>query len=87
MASKKFKELQEYSLEDLRVELETTETSYQKMRFDHAIKGLEDPMRLREVRRDIARILTEIRRRELLDAPAEILAGRSRLRTRRRKEA
>jgi large subunit ribosomal protein L29 len=87
MASKKFKELQEYSLEDLRVELETTEKSYVKMKFDHAIKGLEDPMRLREVRRDIARMLTEIRRRELLEAPSEVLAGRSRIRRRRRNEA
>ncbi len=87
MASKKFQELQEYSLEDLRVELETTEKSYVKMRFDHAIKGLEDPMRLREVRRDIARMQTEIRRRELLDAPADVLASRSRIRRRRRNEA
>lgn len=87
MASKKFKELQEYSLEDLQVELETTEKSYVKMKFDHAIKGLEDPMRLREVRRDIARMLTEIRRRELLEAPSEVLAGRSKIRRRRRNEA
>lgn len=87
MASKKFQELQEYSLEDLQVELETTEKSYVKMKFDHAIKGLEDPMRLREVRRDIARMLTEIRRRELLEAPSEVLAGRSRIRRRRRNEA
>lgn len=87
MASKKFQELQEYSLEDLRVELETTEKSYVKMKFDHAIKGLEDPMRLREVRRDIARMQTEIRRRELLDAPADVLASRSRIRRRRRNEA
>ena len=87
MASKKFQELQEYSLEYLRVELETTEKSYVKMRFDHAIKGLEDPMRLREVRRDIARMQTEIRRRELLDAPADVLASRSRIRRRRRNEA
>lgn len=87
MASKKFKELQDYSLEDLRVELETTEKSYLRMKFDHAIKGLEDPMRIREVRRDIARMMTEIRRRELLEASAEELAGRSRIRRRRRKEA
>lgn len=87
MASKKFSELQDYSLEDLQIELETTEKSYLKMKFDHAIKGLEDPMRLREVRRDIARIQTEIRRRELMEAPAEVLEARSRIRRRRRKEA
>ena len=83
MSSKKFEELQNYSLEDLTAEIEQTEASYQKLRFDHAIKGLEDPMRLREVRRDIARLRTEQRRRELGGLPAEELANRSKLRKRR----
>lgn len=87
MATKKFQELQDYSLGDLQVELEQTEMSFQKMKFDHAIKGLEDPMRLREVRRDIARLRTEIRRRELQEATAEELTNRSKIRNRRRKEA
>ncbi|MBV6425696.1 MAG: 50S ribosomal protein L29 [Haliscomenobacter sp.] len=83
MSSKKFEELQDYSLEDLTAEIEQTEASYQKLRFDHAIKGLEDPMRLREVRRDIARLRTEQRRRELAGLSAEELANRSKLRKRR----
>ena len=83
MSSKKFAELQNYSLEDLTAEIEQTEASYQKLRFDHAIKGLEDPMRLREVRRDIARLRTEQRRRELGGLSAEELANRSKLRKRR----
>ncbi|MBK8042309.1 MAG: 50S ribosomal protein L29 [Haliscomenobacter sp.] len=83
MSSKKFEELQNYSLEDLTAEIEQTEASYQKLRFDHAIKGLEDPMRLREVRRDIARLRTEQRRRELGGLSAEELANRSKLRKRR----
>lgn len=83
MSSNKFDELQKYSIEELATEIEQTEASFQKMRFDHAIKGLEDPMRLREVRRDIARLKTEYRRRELLGLPAEELANRSKLRKRR----
>ena len=85
MSSKKFEELQNYSLEDLTAEIEQTEASYQKLRFDHAIKGLEDPMRLREVRRDIARLRTEQRRRELGGLSAEELANGSKLRKRRSK--
>ena len=83
MSSKKFEELQNYSLEDLTAEIEQTEASYQKLRFDHAIKGLEDPMRLREVRRDIARLKTEYRRRELEGLSTRKLANRSKLRKRR----
>lgn len=84
MATKKFEELKEYSLGDLEVELEQIEQQYQKLRFDHAIKGMEDPMRLREVRRDIARLKTEIRRRELAEMTPEQLASRTKIRLRRR---
>lgn len=84
MATKKFEELQTYSTSELETELEQTEASLQKMRFDHAIKGLEDPMRLREVRRDIARLKTELRRREVTTLSPEELSNRSKMRLRRR---
>lgn len=83
MASKKFLELQEFSNEDLTAELKATEIQYQKLNFDHALKGLENPLVLREVRRDIARLKTEIRRRELAEMSAEELASRSKIRHRR----
>ena len=60
MPSKKFLELQEFSDVDLMNELTETEKQYQKMKFDHAIKGLDNPLSLREVRRDIARLKTEV---------------------------
>lgn len=86
MATKKFKELQEFSIEELLSELRETEAQYQKLKFDHAVKGLDDPLTIREVRRDIARMKTEVRRRELAELSAEQLAERSRLRARRRRE-
>ncbi len=85
MATKKYLELQEFSESDLQAELKATEQSYQKMKFDHAISGLDNPLRLREIRRDIARLNTEIRRRQLADASAEELGNRSKLRARRRR--
>lgn len=85
MATKKFIELQDFSDEDLRSELEATRTQYQKLQFDHAVKGLDNPLLLREVRRDIARLQTEIRRRELANMPEAQLAKRSKIRARRRK--
>ncbi|NBC08303.1 MAG: 50S ribosomal protein L29 [Bacteroidetes bacterium] len=87
MASKKFLELQDYSDTDLHSELESTEAQYQKLKFDHAIRGLDNPLVLREVRRDIARLKTEIRRRELAKEEAETgLGHRSKIRARRRRE-
>lgn len=86
MATKKFLELKEYSDADLVGELNQTEEQYQKLKFDHAIKGLDNPLALREVRRDIARLKTEIRRRELGAMSDEGKAGRSKIRARRRRK-
>ena len=86
MASSKFLELQDYSDTDLAGELEGRRVQYQKMKFDHALTGLENPLDIREVRRDIARLQTEIRRRELATASKEDLAKRSKIRGRRRKK-
>lgn len=86
MASKKYLELQEYSDADLAAELNKTSTEFQKLKFDHAIRGLDNPSALKEVRRDIARLKTEVRRREVAGMSAEELSNRSKTRARRRKK-
>lgn len=85
MASKKFLELQEFSDADLSGELDQLEVQYQKLRFDHAIKGVDNPLTIREMRRDIARLKTEVRRREVASMDAAALSNRSKMRARRRK--
>jgi len=84
MASKKFIELQDFGDPELLDELSQTEAQYKKMRFDHAIKGLDNPLVLKEVRRDIAKMKTEARKRELSKMTAEELGNRSKKRARRR---
>lgn len=86
MATKKYIELQDYSDADLADELVNIETQYQKLKFDHAIRGLDNPIAMREVRRDIARLKTEIRHREVAKMSEEELANRSKIRARRRKQ-
>ncbi|HMQ47746.1 MAG TPA: 50S ribosomal protein L29 [Saprospiraceae bacterium] len=86
MASKKYLELQDFSDDDLKSELAGTEAQYQNLKFDHAIKGLDNPLVLREIRRDIARLQTEIRRREISKFSAEDLANRTKIRARRRRQ-
>jgi len=85
MATDKFQKLQEMSDADLKTELTETSAQFQRLKFDHAIKGLENPIGLREVRRDIARLRTELRRREVAQLTEAQVEGRSKLRTRRRK--
>ena len=38
-----------------------------KLRMNHAVSPLENPQRLKEVRRVIARLKTELRKRELIE--------------------
>lgn len=85
MPSKKFLELQDFSDAELVDQLKEIETNYQKLQFDHAIKGLDNPLVLREVRRDIARLKTEARKRQVAAMSTEQLAKRSKIRARRRK--
>lgn len=86
MASAKFIELQNFSDEDLQTELQETKRQYYKMTVDHSVRGLENPLDLREIRRDIARLNTEVRRREVAAMSEEELANRSKKRARRRRQ-
>ncbi len=85
MASKKYIELQEFTIDELKNELTQTEVQYQKLQFDHTLKGLENPLALKEVRKDIARMRTELRRREIAEMTPEQLSNRTKIRARRRK--
>ena len=87
MPSKKFLELKEFTNEELVNELQATQAAHQKLDFDHTIKGLDNPLQLRETRRDVARLKTEERRREMEKMTPEQIAGRSKIRARRRRKA
>lgn len=84
MATKKFIELKEFTNEELASELKETQVQYKKILFDHAIKGMDNPMVIREVRRDIARLKSEVRRREIAELSEAQLEKRSKIRERRR---
>ena len=85
MATKKFIELGEMSDSDLKDELKQINAQYQKLSFDHTIKGLDNPLTLKTAKRDLARIQTELRRREIATFSPQQLANRSRIRQRRKK--
>ena len=86
MPSKKYIELQEFTDDELKNELVETQKQQGKLQFDHTLKGLENPLALKEVRRDIARLKTEARRRDLKAMSAEELELRSKIVARRRKK-
>ncbi len=60
--------VREMSAADLNKKLTDLKAELFNLRFQHAINQLENPMRLAEVKRDIARVKTVIRQNELKNA-------------------
>ena len=57
--------LKEMSSQDLEKELGELKSELFKLRFSLATNGLDNPLKVKEVRKDIARIKTILREREL----------------------
>ena len=55
------------TLEELREMLNNTQVDLNKMRMSNRTAEIENPVEIRTVRRNVARILTEIKKRELQD--------------------
>ncbi len=64
----KINKINEMSSPELENELSELKTELFKLRFSLATHGLENPMKIKEVKKDIARIKTVLRQRELADA-------------------
>lgn len=57
--------LRELSTEELRTKLEETVREHYNLRFRSATESIPNPMKFRDLRRDIARMQTILREREL----------------------
>jgi len=64
----KAKEIRELTAKELPDKLADLKAELFNLRFQHAINQLENPMRLNLVKKDIARVKTQIRANELKDA-------------------
>ena len=61
----KIKEVRELETKDLAEKIEAEFAKYNQMKLNHAITPLENPSEIKKTRRDIARMKTELRQREL----------------------
>ena len=67
----KVKEMREKSSSDLEKELVELKSELFKLRFQLATNGLDNPMKIKEAKKDIAKIKTILREREIAEASAE----------------
>lgn len=67
----KVKEIREKSSSDLEKELGELKSELFKLRFQLATNGLDNPMKIKNTKKDIAKIKTILREREIAEASAE----------------
>ncbi|MEY4049678.1 MAG: hypothetical protein RL262_512 [Bacteroidota bacterium] len=68
MADKKYefnKGLKDLTVTDLKARIDEDQLRLKKLEFAHAISPLENPMSIRGLRKDIARLKTELKKKEL----------------------
>lgn len=61
----KIAEIKEMPTNDLVERIETEMVNYNQMLLNHSISPLDNPARIRQLRRTIARMKTDLRQREL----------------------
>jgi len=59
------KGLSEMSEADLKARIQEDELRLKKLEFAHAISPLENPMSIRSLRKDVARLKTQLRKKAL----------------------
>ena len=78
-------EIREMADPDIRSRIAELEEERFRLRFRAATETLEDPLRLRAIRKDVARLKTVLRERELTAASEAPGGERPRRRTRKRR--
>jgi len=58
------KSIQALSAEDLTARIKEDELRLKKLEFAHAISPLESPMTIRNLRREVARLKTELKKKQ-----------------------
>ena len=67
----KSSEIKELTIQELLERLESEETLMVRMRMNHAVSPLDNPNKIVETRRNIARLKTEVRARQIQEQSAK----------------
>ena len=66
----KKEEIKELSLKELRDQIEVAEKAYRELKVAHAISPIDSPAKITRDRREIARMKTILREKEIAEAKA-----------------
>ena len=61
----KSSEIKELTTKELEERIDTEKTHLTRLKLNHAVSPLDNPLKIKETRKNIARLKTELRKREL----------------------
>jgi large subunit ribosomal protein L29 len=61
----KSSEIKELTTKELEERIDTENTHLTRLKLNHAVSPLDNPLKIKETRKNIARMKTELRKREL----------------------
>lgn len=67
MAKTQKQDLKDLTPQELQEKVHESQVKYKKARFNHAVSPLDNPLSLRDMRRDVARLKTELTARTKAD--------------------
>jgi len=62
----KTSEIKELTDKELEERIDAEKSLLTKLRINHAVSPLDNPLKIRQTRKDIARMITELRKRQLI---------------------
>lgn len=68
MGLRKYSDFINMNEKTLQDDLKDAQSRHQKLKFEHKVKGLSDPTQISKLRKEIAQMSTEIRKRHLASA-------------------
>ena len=67
MGKIKKEDIKEFANDELVEKIKEGKGRYKRLRFNHTVSPLDNPLQLRFARRDIARLATELKQREIAE--------------------
>ena len=67
----KKEEIKELSIKDLRDRIEVAEKAYRELKVTHAISPIDNPAKITRDRKEIARLKTVLRQKEIAEAASK----------------
>lgn len=65
----KSSEIKELTTKELVERIDTEKTQLTRLKLNHAVSPLDNPLKITETRKNVARLKTELRKRELNENP------------------